>query len=156
MALCDTLTSMFISLTYVFLISCLAVPSIPLQFWIRGAVTFLKEDLFTSSQASCKSLFSPRDIINICLVHQRKMHTNLIPSTHTGLVRYDNNIFQAVSVRPWQSLTQNFCDAKPNIEELDTQGLHCTMWYLSIKCALKWEITSEFPLLHNNHKDLKV
>lgn len=151
MALRDTFTLMFISLTYVFLVSCPAIHSIPLKFWIRGAITSLKEYLFTSSQASCKSLFSPSDITNVCMAHQRKMHTNLITSTHTGLVRYNNSIFHIVSLRPWQSLTQNFSDAKANTEELDTQGLR----YLP-KEHSKTGNNFWIPPTAQHHKDLKV
>lgn len=154
MALCGTLT-LIISFTYVFLVSCPAICSIPLKFWNRGAITFLKGKLFTSSQASCKSLLSPSDITNMCLVHQRKMHTNLITSTHIGLVRYHNSIFHAVSLRPWQSCTQNFSDAKPKTAELDTQGLHFIMWCLPKVCL---ETGNNFciPPTAQHHKDLKV
>lgn len=152
MALCDTHTSMFISL--VFLVSCPGIRSIPLKFWIRTAITFLKEDLFTSSQASCKSLFSPSDITNICLFHQRMMHTNLITSTHVGLVRYDNSISHIVSLRPWQSCTQSFSDVKPSTEELDTQGLHFTMWCLP-KVCLKTGNNFSIPPTAQHHKDVK-
>lgn len=53
--------------------------------------------------------------------------------THTGLVWYDN-IFQLVSLRPRQYRTQNFSNAKPNTEELDTQGLHFIMRCLPKVC----------------------
>lgn len=73
---------------------------------------------------------------------------------HIGLVKYTTASLTA-SQRPWQSCTQNFSDAKPNTAELDTQGLHSTMWRLP-KVCLKTGNNFWIPPTAQHHKDSEV